>query len=149
MEQKTSTQIMLVWISHPWSLGQSTHMLSMIQGLIKARFHFKPSSCRTYKWLATSHANYWTSEQSCYVDTNNYSKTTCASIPRFEGSPDRNPNWTEPPLLGTTESKSALKVECKFELSQAQISIHGTSLNIMQEISQWVLYIAKRLFCSY
>jgi hypothetical protein len=37
-----------------------------------------------------------------------------------------------------SESKSTTRVECKFELSQAQNSIHGNSLAIMKEISEFL-----------
>lgn len=40
--------------------------------------------------------------------------------------------------IRATESKIYSKVECKFELSQAQSSIHGTSHSVMKELSEFL-----------
>ena len=44
--------------------------------------------------------------------------------------------------IRATEGEKSNKVECKFEISQASNSIHGSSFEIMQEIS-------KNLTCSF
>ena len=40
--------------------------------------------------------------------------------------------------IRTTDSENSTKVECKFELSQAQKNIYGTSYEIMNEISKFL-----------
>ena len=41
-------------------------------------------------------------------------------------------------VFSVRATESTPKVECKFELSQAQTSIHGTSTTIMREISEYL-----------